>query len=587
MSTDKTVMKEYGYTATCSTDAEIAVTKEECADYRIIRFRFSFLKKERKRKIALTCAFPAMRIAGTWTPICGLDRSIRADWSPALDTMMSISAPVTCFYDNSGRNVHTIAYSEVKQKLSSQIGIREEDGTILCNVNLDIPEGLFEECYEISVWESDKDEFYGHTIRKACSFWESREGYRTMPVPDAAREPLYSFWYSYHQEVNAENVLAESRLAADMGFSTIIVDDGWQTDDRNRGYAFCGDWQPSRKKFPDFPGHVKEVQACGLRYMIWFSVPYIGKQSRCFATFADKLLAFDEVGQTGIVDIRYPEVREYLIEKYETAVRDWGVDGLKLDFIDEFYIREDSPAYNEQMDHADVQEALGELLQETIRRLKAIKPDVLIEFRQNYVGPEIRRYGNLIRVVDCPGSALKNRVGTIDLRLTSGDTAVHSDMLMWNRDELVEHAALQLIACLFSNVQISVRLEELDSEKKDMLMFWLAYMKNHKKLLQNSELEAEQPQNLYPMIRAYSEEEEILVAHVNNQYLNLRGRRQSFFYINAGGCAELLVEGGEKKERHYRLMDCMGKVLEEGKIRAGEYCKMKVPEAAMLVFEHI
>ena len=23
---------------------------------------------------------------------------------------------------------------------------------------------------------------------------------------------------------------------------SIIVDDGWQTDDNNRGYAYCGDW---------------------------------------------------------------------------------------------------------------------------------------------------------------------------------------------------------------------------------------------------------------------------------------------------------------------------------------------------------
>ncbi len=66
-------------------------------------------------------------------------------------------------------------------------------------------------------------------------------------------------------------------------------------------------------------------------------------------------------------------------------------------------------------------------------RLRAIKPEVMIEFRQSYIGPKMRRYGNLFRADDCPLDAISNRVRCSDIRLIAGDTAVHADMLMSNR----------------------------------------------------------------------------------------------------------------------------------------------------------
>ena len=97
-----------------------------------------------------------------------------------------------------------------------------------------------------------------------------------------------------------------------------------------------------------------------------------------------------------------------------------------------------------------------------MERLKKEKQDILIEFRQRYIGPSIRRYGNIFRVCDCPDSGISNRVGIVDLRLLSGNTAVHSDMLMWNKEEKAEIAALQVIDCLFGTMQFSVRLDSMN-----------------------------------------------------------------------------------------------------------------------------
>lgn len=194
-----------------------------------------------------------------------------------------------------------------------------------------------------------------------------------MEVPDAAREPVYSFWYSWHQDINASIVEEEAERAAKMGFDTIIVDDGWQTGDNNRGYAFCGDWAPEPGKFPDFPEHIRRVHAMGIKYMLWFSVPFVGKNTGCWNRFSDKLLCYDERQQAGVLDLRYPEVREYLLAVYLKAVREWDLDGLKLDFIDEFYIREGTPVWKEGMDFRDIQEALDVFMtsvRETLRKEK-------------------------------------------------------------------------------------------------------------------------------------------------------------------------------------------------------------------------
>lgn len=186
------------------------------------------------------------------------------------------------------------------------------------------------------------------------------------------------------------------------------------------------------------------------------------------------------------LDPRFPEVRDYLIGLYEKALREWDLDGFKLDFIDTFEIRGEDPAVAENYagrDFKSLPEAVDVLLSETMRRLRAIKPEVMIEFRQRYIGPAMRKYGNMFRAADCPNDAVTNRVRTIDVRMLAGDSAVHADMLMWNYAEPVETAALQLLNVLFSVPQVSVRLEAVPAEHRAMLRFYLGFWREYRDVL--------------------------------------------------------------------------------------------------------
>lgn len=527
--------------------------------------------------------FDATDIAGQWYPVCGADRAVKADWFLGYQSMASISAPVICFFNADSRNRHTIALSEIKQMVTMKYGVHEEDGTMCCHTEILLPRGYEEDSYTLKIWESETEEPYWETLAKVTKWWETDQNLEVMDVPDCVRETMYSFWYSQHQNVSAKSVEEESKLAAKFGFHSIIVDDGWQTDDNNRGYSFCGDWEPSTNKFPDFPAHVKKVQSMGLKYMMWFSVPYVGKKSKAWERFQDKILCYDDWQQAAVLDLRYPDVREYLKGIYRKAATKWGIDGFKLDFIDEFYFRPESPDFKEGMDFVDIQDALDIFLTEVMEELQSINPEVMIEFRQRYIGPQIRKYGNLLRVNDCPNSGISNRVGTIDLRLLSGETAVHSDMLMWNKDEKPEDAALQIISSVFSTVQVSVDMSNITEEMSKMLAYWMTFMKKHVQLLQVSQIQPKEPENLYPEVSVVNETERIQVNYSRSRMVDLRMMPDTCYFILGNKDDQVVFRMNGNEKLSWKVLDCMGQELTSGYWEKEKWAELDVPTAGTVV----
>jgi hypothetical protein len=86
---------------------------------------------------------------------------------------------------------------------------------------------------------------------------------------------MYSTWYSYHQRVDADTLLREMAAGRKLGFESISVDDGWQTLDSARGYAFTGDWRPER--MPEMKGFVDATHALGA-VLLWYAVPFVGQE---------------------------------------------------------------------------------------------------------------------------------------------------------------------------------------------------------------------------------------------------------------------------------------------------------------------
>ena len=88
----------------------------------------------------------------------------------------------------------------------------------------------------------------------------------------------------------------------------------------------------------------------------------------------------------------------------------------------------------------------------------------------------------------------------VDLRLTSGNTAVHSDMLMWNYNDTCEGAALQILNAFFTVWQISVLLDKIPPEHKKMLRFYLSLWKSYREVILEGKISFKNPELCYTQV---------------------------------------------------------------------------------------
>ncbi len=469
----------------------------------------------------------------------------RSNNSSALASRM----PLYEYFDDNDTNCLTIACSETFRKVEAALGVMEEGCDICSELRFFREAEAPMSHYETKILLDGRRVFWGETIQDGVQWMMEENDMQAFNVPSDAFEPLYSTWYQFHQNVNDKAVEQECRLASGLGMKTVIVDDGWQTDDGNRGYAFCGDWKPAPAKFPDMAAHVSKVHELGMKYMVWFSVPFIGFNSEAREKFEGKYLYADGGMKCFVLDPRFPEVREHLVNLYVNALKDWGLDGFKLDFIDNFGLRGQDPAVKENYagrDIMNVNEAVNVLMKEISSALKAIKPDILLEFRQSYIGPAIRQYGNMFRAADCPGNAKDNRMRIASLRLTSGSTAVHSDMLEWNLKETPENVGRAIINAIFGVIQYSAMIKDIPVEHLEAMRKWMDFAKEHRETLLHSEFRPHHPELGYPVIEAESDTEHIVAVYQDNAVIDAAPRGKRLYILNASGSESIVVRRGDK-----------------------------------------
>ncbi len=539
-------------------------------------------------KITLSFDWPSLDTQALWHPAAYLNKELPVDWWPAKFTSSAVQwAPVMAFHSLSGENRLCFAFSDAMNPVDLRAGVVEETAEAACHLELfKAPHPPIRE-YSASLRLDTRKVSYQKALSDVSTWWAAQPGYEPARVPGAARQPMYSTWTSFHQNITEAAIEEQCRRAIQLGCGAVIVDDGWQTADGGRGYTYCGDWEVSPKRIKDMKAHVRRVQAMGLKYLLWYSVPFVGAGSRAFARFKAKFLSYSEgpggFDRRGVLDPRFPEVREYLIGIYERALRDWNLDGFKLDFVDCFTGGELKGGKLGGRDMASLPEAADRLLSDVMARLRALKPDIMIEFRQAYIGPLMRKYGNMFRAADCPNNLLQNHVRVLDLRQLCGGTAAHSDMLLWHAKDKVESAALQLLAVLFSVPQISVLLDKIPSSHLEMLKFWLGFWRRHSKVLLDGVLELPHPERQYPVVRATAGDTRIVSLH--GQDTAPAGRRppRRLQVVNARREAGLWLELESSFGRaRLEIFDCRGRRVEARGAAFGRGLhRLKVPPAGL------
>ncbi|KUJ67415.1 hypothetical protein ACZ90_28465 [Streptomyces albus subsp. albus] len=498
--------------------------------------------------VEIRLSVPLGDAAGYWHPQLGWQRTLVADWAGRTRTCLVDGAAAGCLYEHSGATLLAFATADPVPEATVRFGVSEENDTHV--VYLGLPASA-EPHRLLLVPRAPSVAAAMRPLRD----WFAR-AHPPMPVPDAARRPVYSTWYAFNQNVTAAAVETQAELAAELGCGVLILDDGWQRLGNGRGYAGCGDWQVDPAKFPDFAGHVARVRATGLRYLLWVAPLLIGPEADCHDRWARWAPAPATVPGALVLDPRRAEVRRHVIERCVSLVEAYGLDGLKLDFLDQAAVYSGDGA-------GDVGRAMAGLLTELRRALEAVRPELLLELRQPYAGPGMAPFGNMLRSFDCPADATANRVRTLDTSLLAVGAPVHSDMLMWSHRAPVEAVARQLIGALHAVPQISVRLDRVPPEHLAAVRFWLEVWHRHRALLLDGQVEPGRPDELYPLVAAAAGDECLLSVHGDRvAVLDFTAYRR-FHLVNGSDRDRVMVEvtgcGGRVSGRVHgpdgRMMD--------------------------------
>ncbi|MEL6674349.1 MAG: glycoside hydrolase family 36 protein [Bacteroidota bacterium] len=554
---------------------------EEQAGISTFRFSIKTDKPAQPRPVTLRWKLPYVNMAGVWK--CGKihDKRQQYDWELVhQQSRISVDAPVISVFGHDDQNGITFACSDATNLIEMNALLREEDNHLYCHLS------FFQERhpaiaeYEAFIRVDTRPVLYSEALQSVSRWWESFPHLKPAAVPELARLPLYSTWYNFHQVLEEDILLHECRLAKDLGYDLIILDDGWQTMDEHRGYDYTGDWQPER--FPDLPGFVAKVHALGMKMGLWFSVPFCGKKSQAYQRFKGKFLT-ENHRWAPVFDPRYPEVRQYLIDTYVQALEHYQLDAFKLDFIDDFRVYPETVLTRENgRDYANVNEAVDRLMTDVMAALKSLKPDIAIEFRQQYIGPAMRKFGNMFRAFDCPNDAVSNRIRTVDVKLLCGDSAVHADPQTWHPQDRVERAALQLLNAFFAVPQLSIHLRKAPEAFLKMIRFYNEYWRAHAHILLDGHFSAIHPLSNYPLLMSQLDEHTIagvyedvpVVWEAQSRLDVLNGKMTDFV---------LLRNTGRAGNFHVEVWSCQGERLLEDRCYLDErIAEIKVPAAGMV-----
>ena len=453
--------------------------------------------------------------------------------------------PLYAFIDEKDGNVLTLASSESRSRVVFHGGTVEGPNTLRAEFTFntkdcDTPVSRYETTLLFDARRIDAC----RTLSAASAWMRAADPAPDRPVPPSAFEPAWSSWCAYHTGVTEETVEREAAAARDVGLDWIILDDGWQVP---AGLGFCqGENLPNIRYSKDFAAHIRRLHDAGTKVVLWYPVPLATDNAPNFADYAGQMLYRRSWGPY-VWDPRFPARRDFFLGRISAAMRDWKVDGLKLDFIDSWGIDYDGLSFPDVSkglagrDIRDLTPAVAQTMTAARAAVSDIQPDALIEFRQSYMGPLMLKCCTQMRVQDCPGSLSEMRYGIANLRLTSGPNAVHSDPIQWARDASAESVAESILASIFGIGQYSIRLTESPRAHLDILKRWIAFTRTHAAALYRGDFRIQGISSDAPVLVGETKEERIVGVYKPNFAAECGAPDRPVIILNGTGTPRVTV----------------------------------------------
>lgn len=526
-------------------------------------------------------------VGHVWVPVCERSQLFPYEWGRARYTSeLAKGSPIAAAFSEHDTNRLTASCDEALRYVEYGLSLGASDaklyGCFRFFKKIEAPIDF----YRVKIRIDERDIFWSKPVEDATAWIVASNGFKPAYVPEAAFDPLYSTWYAFWQDVTDKRLEKEFAPAAELGMKTFILDDGWQIEKPLGVYGTTGDWLPAPSRFPDMKGHIAKAHKAGLKYLVWAALPKVGHASEAYKRFKGKFLLDEPVEScSAMLDPRFPEVREYLAATFAARLRDWDLDGLKLDFIDNMSYPAVDPAIAENFAGRDIKSiphAVDVLMKEVLRRISEVKKDALVEFRQQYIGPAMLQYGNIFRSLDCPNDLVANRRQIADLRLTSMRQAVHADMLVWNRDDTPENAGRMILSAIFAAVQYSMQLDGLKKSHRDVIRHWIAFANEHREALLKGEFRPHHHDLCYPWIESWSAKERIAAVYCDGIIVPVLDDGKKTIVLNASSARGVAVEMKGEGARRVEFRDVFGRKSGETTLSKG-IVRLDVPESGYAI----
>ena len=424
--------------------------------------------------LKIAFAVPIIDMQGFWTPEMRTPAA-RLEWNITARSAGQRSFPYLAFLNSQGVNRLSLGLTD----LADDTEIRAKMNQERCTYDITIQTALTPQSRPFELILDERPEEW----TKILADWRAVLALPETHFPEAAWEPVYCTWYAVHAAVTQDWVEKSAAKAAELGFGTLIIDDGWCFDAMKRvtpdtlgsWYEWIGDWEISKRKFPDFASHRRRIRELGLNYLFWVAPFLVGAKSRFAGQFPE---AHDHQYREGCftMDGSAREAMDAMLEKMRHVMLDYALDGLKADFLDHIL--------------PDLKAPRGQSVTAWIARLaqtvRAVKPDALIEFRQSYATPGMKPYGTQFRAGDVPFDFTDNFQRLAQIRVSMGDgVPVHADPAYWHPEEKPENIARHLIASLAGVPMLSMDLLKLGAREEKIVRHWLKFHRANRRLFRD------------------------------------------------------------------------------------------------------
>lgn len=335
--------------------------------------------------------------------------------------------------------------------------------------------------------------------------WYDRVWDLSYDTPDVCYEPVWNTWYPSLGKLSEEFIERNVAACKDLGFKSFIIDDGWT---KVRG----GDWVPNTDIFSDFKATIRKIKSNGLNAILYYRPFHLSKESESFRVW-ERYRTVVNGQATDNLCPRCSEVQKRAGQIAGDLMRTYGLDGLKIDFLDASPAS--APLVNCEADHDHNHDFVSTGVQEAMRlmaeEVRKVKHDAIIEYRINYSNIATRRFANCHRGQDTPSDPDLGRRHLTIIRSWCKGVATHSDPSFWSPTMSDENVARYMATImLYAVPTMSINFSDLPKSHLNLIRNWLKFYHEHKHILRAAQLEPISDDPHYSAARITSAEQTIV-----------------------------------------------------------------------------